>query len=453
MTISVYKDHFRRNITLAVPVMLSQLGHVMVGVADSAMVGQLGTIPLAAASLGNSIFAIILTFGIGVSFAITPLIAAADGKKHYQKSGKIFKHGLYINLVAGILLYLVTFGIAYVLPFLNQPEEVVIMAGPYLNVIGLSLIPFMIFQSFKQFAEGLSLTKKAMYIVVGANLINIGLNYILIYGKLGLAPMGLYGAGLATLISRIIMAIAMGLYIFKARAFQPYIEKFRFKGFSRKLGWRMLRLGLPTGLQFVFEVGAFSAAAIMAGWLGAKQLAAHQIAISLASVSYMMASGISAAATVRVGNQLGLNDIPTLRIAGFTSFVMAVAFMTFTCLMFVLGKDLLPGFYVDEQDVIQVASSLLVIAAFFQIFDGVQVVALGALRGLEDVKMPTLVAVVAYWLIGLPLGYAFGFELGLGVKGIWYGLLTGLALTAIMLFFRFNTLTKRLLARNNPKFG
>src|SRR5690554_2218481 len=207
MTIAVYKDHFKRNITLAVPMMLSQLGHVMVGVADSAMVGQLGTIPLAAVSLGNSIFAIILTFGIGISYAITPLIAAADGKKHYQRSGKIFKHGLYINLVAGILLYFLSFGITYVLPFLDQPEEVAILAGPYLNVIGLSLIPFMIFQSFRQFAEGLSLTKTAMYITVGSNLLNVGLNYILIYGKFGFPAMGLFGAGLATLISRVVMAI------------------------------------------------------------------------------------------------------------------------------------------------------------------------------------------------------------------------------------------------------
>lgn len=210
----------------------------------------------------------------------------------------------------------------------------------------------------------------------------------------------------------------------------------------------MLKLGLPTGLQFVFEVGAFSAAAIMAGWLGAIQLAAHQIAISLTSVSYMMASGISAAATVRVGNQLGLNDIPTLRIAGFTSFIMAVAFMLVACLGFALGKDFLPGLYADELEVLQIASVLLVIAAIFQIFDGVQVVALGALRGLEDVKMPTIVAIISYWLIGLPLGYVLGFKLDLGIEGIWYGLLTGLAITAITLFLRFNILTNRLLAKN-----
>lgn len=447
MLIADYKAHFKRNITLAVPVMLSQLGHVMVGVADSIMVGRIGTIPLAAASLGNSIFSIILTLGIGISFAITPLVAAADGENDLKKSTNVFKHGLYINTITGIVLFLLTFGITFILPFLNQPPEVAEMAGPYLGIIALSLIPFMVFQSFRQFAEGLALTKKAMYITVGANLVNIGFNYVLIYGKLGFAPMGLYGAGVATLISRIAMPIAMGLYIFKGNSFQPYIKYFHLKGFSKKLGVRMLKLGLPTGLQYVFEVGAFSTAAIMAGWLGAKQLAAHQIAISLASISYMMASGISAAATVRVGNQLGRNDIPTLRIAGFTSFAMGVAFMSFTCILFVIGKGFFPTLYVNEKEVIDIASSLLVIAAFFQISDGVQVVGLGALRGLEDVRMPTLIALVAYWIIGLPLGYLLGFVLNIGVKGIWFGLLTGLTLAAIMLSIRFNILTKRLLLR------
>lgn len=447
MLFADYKVHFKRNITLAFPVMVSQLGHVMVGVADSIMVGRIGTVPLAAASLGNSIFSIVLTLGIGISFAITPLVAAADGENNFKKSTEVFKHGLYINAFTGIILFLLTFGLTYLLPFLNQPAEVAAMTAPYLGVIALSLIPFMIFQSFRQFAEGLALTKKAMYITVAANLINIAFNYVLIYGKLGFEPMGLYGAGVATLISRIAMPIAMGFYIFKGRTFQPYVKYFQLRGFSKQLGIRMLKLGVPTGLQYVLEVGAFSTAAIMAGWLGAKQLAAHQIAISLASISYMMASGISAAATVRVGNQLGRNDIPTLRIAGFTSFTMGIIFMSFTCFLFVIGKEFLPTIYVNEQEVIKIASSLLVIAAFFQISDGVQVVGLGALRGIEDVRMPTLIALLAYWIIGLPLGYFLGFVLNMGVKGIWFGLLTGLTLAAVMLSVRFNVLTKRLLLR------
>lgn len=445
MLSALYKDHYKKNITLAVPVMLSQLGHVMVGVADSIMVGRLGTIPLAAASLGNSIFAVILMFGIGMSFAVTPLVAAADGEKNYRKSAKVFKHGLYINLVTGAFLFLLTFAGAPVLYLLNQPEEVVLMTIPYLGIIALSLIPFMIFQSFKQFAEGLSFTKNAMFITVASNLVNVGLNYVLIYGKLGFEPMGLVGAGWATFISRVIMAIAMAVYVIKGSKYQRYLKGFRFKGFSKKLVIRMVKLGFPTGMQFVFEVGAFSSAAIMIGWLGAQQLAAHQIAINLASISYMMATGISAAATVRVGNQLGKNDIPNLRLAGFTSFVMGIGFMSITGLIFILGKSFLPGLYINEEEVVNIASSLLVIAAFFQISDGIQVVGLGALRGLEDVRVPTIIAVIAYWLIGLPFGYFLCFELELGARGIWFGLLTGLSMAAIMLSYRFNLLTKRLL--------
>lgn len=445
MVSALYKDHYKKNITLAVPVMLSQLGHVMVGVADSIMVGRLGTVPLAAVSLGNSIFAVILMFGIGMSFAVTPLVAAADGENNYRKSAKVFKHGLYINLVTGAFLFLLTFAGAPILHLLNQPEEVVLMTIPYLGIIALSLIPFMIFQSFKQFAEGLSFTKNAMYITVGANLLNVGLNYVLIYGKLGFEPMGLIGAGWATFISRVIMAIIMALYVIKGSKYQRYLKGFRFKGFSKKLVIRMVKLGFPTGMQFVFEVGAFSSAAIMIGWLGAQQLAAHQIAINLASISYMMATGISAAATVRVGNQLGKNDIPNLRLAGFTSFVMGIGFMSITGLIFILGKSFLPELYIKEEEVVSIASSLLVIAAFFQISDGIQVVALGALRGLEDVRVPTIIAVIAYWLIGLPFGYFLCFELELGARGIWFGLLTGLSMAAIMLSYRFNSLTKRLL--------
>lgn len=441
----LYKDHFKRNITLAVPVMFSQLGHVMVGVADSIMVGQLGTLPLAAVSLGNGIFAVILMFGIGISFAITPLVAAADGKNNFRKSAKVFKHGFYINLLTGILLFLLTFAGGPILYLLNQPGEVVNLTIPYLDIIALSLIPFMIFQSFKQFAEGLSFTKNAMYITVAANLINVGLNYILIFGKLGFEPMGLRGAGWATFISRVLMAIAMAVYVVKGSKFQQYMKGFRWKGVSKKLTVRMIKLGFPTGMQFVFEVGAFSTALIMVGWLGAQQLAAHQIAINLASISYMMATGISAAATVRVGNQLGKNDIPNLRLAGFTAFIMGIAFMSLTGIIFVVGKSFLPGLYIQEVEVINIASSLVVIAAFFQISDGIQVVGLGALRGIEDVKMPTVIAVIAYWFIGLPFGYFLCFTLQLGARGVWFGLLTGLSMAAIMLSYRFNLLTRRLL--------
>jgi MATE family multidrug resistance protein len=207
----------------------------------------------------------------------------------------------------------------------------------------------------------------------------------------------------------------------------------------------MLKIGIPTGMQFIFEVGAFSFAAIMIGWSGATALAAHQIALSLAAVSYMMATGISAAATVRVGNQLGRNDIFNLRLAGFTTFAMGAAFMTISCLIFLVGREFLPSLYINEQEVIQLAASLLIIAAFFQISDGIQVVGLGALRGMGDVKIPTLITLIAYWVLGLPIGYLLSIPLDLGPQGIWYGLLIGLSTAAVMLFTRFNYISKKLM--------
>ena len=425
-----YKDHFRKNFLLAYPVMLSQLGHMMVGVADSMMIGQLGAVPLGAASLANGIYIIVLTFGIGISYAITPLVALADGAGKISRSTIILKHGIIINLIFGLLFTVLIFSFSPVLKFLNQPPEVVELSIPYLNLITLSLIPFMIFQSYKQFAEGLSDTRPAMIIIIAANLINIILNYLLIYGKAGFPAYGLNGAGIATIISRIIMALAIIYYILKSSFFKKYIQYFTFRSLEKKIFREVTRIGVPIGFQYIFEVGAFSTAVILMGWLGEVELAAHQIAINLASISYMMASGIAAAATIRIGNQLGQKNKVDLRNAGFTNFIMGIIFMAFAATVFIIGRYFLPGLYINNPEVTSLASQLLVIAAFFQVSDGIQVVGLGALRGMADVKIPTLITLVAYWIIGLP---------------VWYGLLTGLTVAAIMLSIRFNLISRKIL--------
>lgn len=438
-----YKDHFKKNITLAYPVMLSQMGQVMVGVADSVMVGRVGVEPLAASSLANSLFYFIFMFGVGVSYAITPLVAKADGVGDHRGSAVLIKHGLVTNMAVGLVLFLILALATEFIHALDQPEEVAKLTIPYLLVIAVSLLPFMLFQTFRQFCEGLSMTKVPMYFTVAANLVNIGLNYILIFGKLGFEPMGLMGAGWASLISRFLMGVGMALYVIYASKFKRYWVGFRAVKIKLQRLKQLLNLGVPVGLQFIFEVGAFAAAAIMAGWLGAEPLAAHQIAINLSSISYMMASGISAAATVRVGNQMGKRDIPMLIKAGRSSFVMAAGFMALCGFAFITGKELLPSFYIDEDTVINIAASLLVIAAFFQISDGLQVVGLGALRGMEDVKIPTVITLFAYWVVGLPAGYLLGFHWQLGIEGIWYGLLTGLSLSAAMMLVRFHFLTQK----------
>jgi MATE family multidrug resistance protein len=437
------RDHFNITFRLALPVVLSQLGQVSVGVADSMMVGRLGAVELAAASLGNSIFFVLLMFGMGISMGITPLVSIAEGKGKMKRISSLFQHGLWINIFTAILLIGIIMMLSQGLHFLDQPEEVVQITIPYLLIITASMLPFMIFQTFKQFAEGLSQTKQAMYVTIFCNLVNVFLNWVLIYGKLGAPELGLNGAGIATLISRVLMPIMMGWYVIRSKRYQLFdlqmgIKKLRFFMINR-----ILKIGLPTGFQYIFEVSAFSAAAIMMGWIGVNALAGHQIALNLASISYMMAAGLSTAGMIRVSNQIGKGSQKAMREAGMVVFGMVLIFM-FTCaVIFVVFRYTLPTFYIDDMEVIQISASLLVIAGLFQLSDGVQVVGLGVLRGMEDVKFPTIITLIAYWVLGLPLGYFLAFELEMGAEGIWYGLLIGLSITAVVLFFRFNMLSKK----------
>ncbi|UZD23711.1 MATE family efflux transporter [Algoriphagus halophytocola] len=444
------KDHFKTTFTLAFPVVLSQLGQVLVGVADSMMVGRLGAVPLAAASLGNSIFFVIMMFGMGISMGITPLVSVAEGKGKFKRIGHLFQHGLWINITTAILLTVVVVGLAQGLHFLDQPEEVVKLTVPYLFIITASLLPFMIFQSFKQLAEGISQTKQAMYVTILCNLVNVFLNWVLIYGNLGAPEMGLNGAGLATLISRVMMPFAMGIYVMRSKRYRVFnlqlgIGKLRFLLLNR-----ILKIGVPTGFQYIFEVSAFSTAAIMMGWIGVNALAAHQIAINLASVSYMMVSGLSTAGMIRVSNQIGRANFKSMREAGMVVFGMVLVFMAITGLIFILMRFYLPTLYIDNAEVIALSASLLIIAGMFQLSDGIQVAGLGVLRGMEDVRFPTLITLVAYWVIGLPLGYILAFKLGFAERGIWYGLLIGLSVTAVVLFYRFHKLSNRMIQANDP---
>ena len=436
-TATSWKWQTRRLLQIAFPVMLSYLGHVLVGTADSMMVGQLGKVPLAAVSLGNSIVVLPLMFGLGLSYGLTPLVAAADGRGNKRRIANLLQHSLLVNLLAGIGLAGLT---VLVIPFLDdmeQPPAVVAIAGPYLAIVAGSLIPLLIFQGFKQFAEGLGFTRQAMYITLGANGLNVFFNWILIYGKWGFPAMGLAGAGWATLVSRILMMLFMAYYCYKSPFFAGYREYFSLKRFKKKMSLKLMRLGIPMGLQFVFEVSAFTGAVIMAGWISDTAQAAHQIAINLAAMSYMIASGLSAAATVQVGNLLGRKDVAGLRTAAVTAAVLVLCLQTFFALVFLLGRNWLPTLYIDNQNVIEIASGLLVIAAFFQLSDGLQVVGLGALRGMEDVKVPTWITLFAYWGMALPLGYFLGFTLDMGISGIWWGLLIGLTVAALLLAVRF----------------
>jgi len=439
-----YLKNYKATFFLAYPVVLSQLGHIMVGVVDTAMVGQIGTVEQAAVALSNSLYTLVLVFGLGVSYGVTPLVAAADSSDNIKEKADLLKHGIIINTILGILLFVLLYFISPVLNSCDQKQEVVDLAIPFLNVMMLGMIPLCMFSGLKQWTEGLSYTKVAMFISLGANLLNIVLNYAMIFGHFGFTEMGLMGACWATFISRVVMFIVMFLYVYYNKHFKKYWIGFNFRNLSGELTKKILTIGIPSGLQWVFEVGAFAFAVIMIGWISPKAQAAHQVALSLAATTYMMASGLSAAASVRVGNHCGLKDREGVRTAGFSAFIMVLIFMGIMATCFIVFRDLLPTIFNNETEVIGISSSLLVIAAFFQLSDGVQVVGLGALRGIKDVRIPTIITLFAYWVIGLPLSYVFAFPLKLGVQGIWYGLSVGLTVAAILLFWRFNYVSKKI---------
>lgn len=424
------------------PVMLSQLSHIIVSLADNIMVGRTGALPLAAASLGISVFSLLIVFALGISYGLTPLIARADGEQDHEAITKLLKNSFLLNLLLGLFMLMLVPLAPIVLKHLGQPAEVSEMATPFLMVFIASILPLMVFLTFKQFAEGLSNTKAAMVISLSACVVNIALNYGFVFGNLGFPQLGLLGAAWSTFTARVIMALAMWIYVWQHKPLRRYLFEFNTSSLNFTEFIKILKIGLPVCLQFLFEFGTFSAAAIMIGQIGAKELAAHQIALTMAAMTYMAASGISAAASVRVGNYLGKRDVRNLILAGQSGLYMVTAFMGCTAIGFILLNHWLPMLYVSDTEVIAIASSLLVVAAVFQLSDGLQVVGQGILRGMADVKIPTAINLVSYWFVGLPLGYYLGITLNMGVLGIWYGLLTGLTAAAVLLVIRFLNLSK-----------
>lgn len=448
MQLQAYTKEFNKNLQLAFPVMMGQLGHVLVGLVDNLMIGRLGPAPLAAVSLGNSMIFIALSMGIGFSFAITPLIAEADGAKDIKNGRSYFHHGLILCTINGILLFLVLLIAKPVLYYLDQPPEVVELALPYLNIVAFSMVPLMIFQAFKQFADGLSQTKYAMYATLIANVVNIVFNYILIYGVWIFPRLELEGAAIGTLISRFFMLWFIWEILRRKKKFAEYFKWGRKEALNSKVFKRLLNLGLPTALQMLFEVAIFTATVFLAGLLGTNPQAANQIALNLASMTFMIAVGLGVTATIRVGNQKGLAQFKNLRRIALSTFLLVFLIEAVFALAFILLKDWLPTLYIDNVEVILLSAQLLVVAALFQLSDGLQVVILGALRGLQDVKIPTLICFISYWIIGFPVSWYFGKAEMMGSMGIWLGLLAGLSASALLLYFRFNYLSKKLILKN-----
>ena len=439
-----YKDDFKLNMKLALPIIAGQLGQITVYLVDNIMVGQLGAEALASVSLAIAIIAVPVVVGIGIATALPALVSEADGAKQHKKISQYFKHSFIVNIVIGVIACgLMILGLP-LLDHLGQNPDVVILAKEYILMSAIGMIPMMIFMTFRTFSDGMSQTKPPMIAMLMGNVLNIGLNYLLIFGNFGFPAMGVEGAAIASLIARISMIIFIILILMQWKELWNYIKACDFRTYQKKIFTKIFKLGIPTSMQMFFEISAFSGATLIMGMVSKNAQAAHQIALNLSSITFMICSGLAMAASIRVGNQLGKKDFNALRNAGFSAFIQVTFIMAICSLFFVIFRSYAPLIYIDDKEVIEIASLLLIFAAVFQIPDGLQVTALAALRGLQDVKMPTYITFFSYYLIGIPISYFSAITFGLGAPGVWLGLLIGLFISATLLIIRFYKLSNKL---------
>jgi MATE family multidrug resistance protein len=457
MSLSQYTKEFSYNLQLAYPVIIGMLGHTLIGIVDNIMVGKLGSTELAAVSLGNSMIFVAMSLGIGFSTAITPIVAESDAENDISKIRSAFYHGLFLCTILGILLFGLVLLAKPIMELLHQPKEVITLAKPYIDWVAFSLVPLIIYQGYKQFADGLSLTKVSMYAIVMANILHVIINYLLIYGIWIFPKMGILGAALGTVISRIAMVIFMHIILSRKEQLKQYFQNFSFDEIKKEMINKIVNLGFPSAMQMLFEVLLFTAAIWLCGNIGKTSQAANQIALSLASMTFMVAMGLSVVSMIRISNQKGLNDYKQLVIVARSIFLLTILIEILFAIMFVALHQVLPYMFLnmeiksqllDNQEVIAIAAKLLLVAAVFQISDGMQVVVLGALRGLQDVKIPMYITFVAYWIVGFPVSFYLGNYTSLKAVGVWIGLFAGLTAAAVFLFMRFHYLTKKMIINN-----
>jgi MATE family multidrug resistance protein len=449
----LHKNYTKECLTLAMPVMLTQVGQVSVNLFDNIIVGRLlGADALASVSLGNAVFFSIFVLALGFSFAIPPLVSEAHSKHDHKTINSVFSHGFIINMTVGLLLMAILLLAMPLLYHSGQPEKIIPDTVDFLTIMAISIVPFMAFQTLREVSEGLSYTIGVTKATIIANVINIVLNYVFIKGLFGFPEMGVKGSALAGLIARVFMVVFLYFVLLKEKKTRQYIKDFSLKieVFSKKMFERMIRLGLPTALQMFFEVTAFAGAAFICGLISAHDIASHQIALSMASFTFNLCIGFSVASTVIIGRKLGEQNYVELRKVGINNLKIAFIFMCICGIIFILGRNILPTFFTkkEEIEVISLASKLMIIAALFQLSDGIQVTALGTLRGLQDVKVPSIYTFIAYWLITIPLGYFLCVILNMGAFGMWIALGLGLTISAVMLVKRFLNLSAKRIEQN-----
>jgi MATE family multidrug resistance protein len=428
----------RPTVTLALPIMAGMMGHMLMGLADTLMVGQVGVVPLAAAAFVNTVTHLPMVFAFGLLSSVSVFCAQAFGAREPEVVGEVMRHGVFMAVLAGLVAAVAG---AALLPFLSwfgQPPEVVRASRVYLVIVSASMLPLLVAHAGKQISESLNRPWTPTWLLLGGVLLNVFLNWILIYGHWGVPALGLEGAGWATLIARIVTAVAVIVYLKRSvalRIFQP-------KRWFARIDWsrvrRLCAVGLPVGVQHLLEVSAFAFAALMMGWISAEALAAHQIAITCAATTFMCSWGLAMAVCIRVGHAWGSGQYARMRRVGFVGVVLSAMVMGGFALAFVLGGRPIADLFVDSAAVVALAAQMLVVAAVFQVADGVQVVSICALRGLTDVRVPAWIAVLAYWVIAVPLGSVLAFVAGLGAVGIWVGLATGLGVAALLLLIRWH---------------
>ena len=416
---------------------------------DTVFLGKIGAAEQAACILSNNLYILLLVFGIGVSYATTPLVTSANQNMDLLKKASLFKNSIFLNVSVSIICFIVLFLSSGLLKYMHQPEDVIKLAVPFFNVLIFSMIPISLFFTCKQYCEGLSNTRMALFISIIGNVINIILNYLLIYGKFGFPELGYIGSAWASFISRVFMGFSFLYLIFKSPVTKEISAVYNRVKINKKELFHLAKIGLNAGLQLTFEVAAFVIAGLMAGTFGKEQIDAHGIALSIAAFTYMFASGISSASSIRVGIYKAQDNWLEIKQAAFSSIKLVMLIMGGFAILFLMINNFLPKVFSSDLQIVNLASKLLIIAALFQLFDGIQVTIVGILRGLEDFKIPTLISLVGYWIIALPLAYWLAFILKLETVGVWIGLLVSLIFAAVVLFWRLNYLINKNLKINN----
>ena len=433
-----------KTIKLALPIIIGELAQMALHIIDTAMVGAISYKQLAAAALVVNAMNIPFVLGIGMTISVSQMVSMAHGRRDGQLVSHYFFNGFILCAVTAIIISLLLVFGKNILLYLGQDPEVVTLALPFMQLMGLSIIPMLLFMTLKQFTDGLEFTRTAMLISLAGMPVNILLNWLLIYGNGGFPRLELIGAGWATLITRSIMFVVLGIIILKHSTFRKYIAV---SSSQWKLRWKTLKellyIGIPSSLQIGMEAGAFAVSGIIIGTISAVAQASHQIALSCASFTFMVSMGLAQAGSIRVSNSFGRGDWPKISTIGKSTLIIALLYGIFCAIAFTLFRHQLPMLFNDNAEVLKMAGLLILFAAVFQISDSTQAIGAGLLRGIKDVKYPTIMIAIAYWVVGLPVGYVLAFTFNMGASGIWLGLITGLTLASIFLISRFLKMSKR----------